>query len=276
MAQRRARPGFERHDLGDDERLSFEHMGGDRLVTYTGDAFGRALMDWTRGETDPEIVERDDGFIELGAGPDAYLADFDEWPPAEKESSQYLRGPVLDVGCGGGRVALALQQIGHDVVGIDNSRLAVQATRDRGVKARRSSVEQVGSYVSAFGSIILFGNNFGVFGTPARAKRLLTEWADAARPGTRLFLESTDPFSGGAPVIDRRYVLENKRLGKPAGQCRMRIWYGGSSSSWISWFFASRADMRAIARDTGWRFVTFLASERRDPYVGVFDIPQQD
>ena len=32
------------------------------------DAFGQALMDWARGGIDPEIYERDDGFLDIGAG----------------------------------------------------------------------------------------------------------------------------------------------------------------------------------------------------------------
>ena len=246
-----------------------------RAVPSVADTFGRALRDWTEGASDPEIIERDDGVIELGAGPEAYLAAFDEWPPAEQLASAFLRGPILDVGCGGGRVALHLQRLGYDVVGVDYSRLAIQATRARGVhRARRASIEQLDAEVARSGSILLFGNNFGVFGTPANARRLLVEWARAARPGTRLFLESTDPFSGGAPIIDRAYCLENRRRGRPAGQVQMRIWYGGRSSEWIPWFFASRAELRAIVRHTGWQLVTFLASGRRDPYVAVLEIPK--
>jgi SAM-dependent methyltransferase len=243
-------------------------------VTPVGDAFGQAVSDWARGATDPEIIERDDGFIELGAGPEAYLAEFDNWPEAEQASVPHLRGRVLDVGCGAGRVALHLQQLGYDVVGLDYSRLAIRATKERGVRqARVASIKGVATTIARFDSVILFGNNFGLFGTPANAKRCLRAWSKAARPGTRLFLESTDPRSGGAPVIDRGYVLRNGRLGRPPGRFRMRIWYGGQSSEWIPWFFAARSEMRAIVRDTGWRTVRILGSGRGDPYVALLERP---
>lgn len=35
-----------------------------------GDAFGMALVDWARGGTDLEILEREDGFVDTGAGPE--------------------------------------------------------------------------------------------------------------------------------------------------------------------------------------------------------------
>ncbi len=43
-----------------------------------------ALVHWVQGDTTPEIVERDDGVTEIGAGPEVYLMDHDEWPEAER------------------------------------------------------------------------------------------------------------------------------------------------------------------------------------------------
>ena len=83
------------------------------------DAFGRALSDWARGETDPETFERDDGYTEAGMGHELYVAGFSAWLSAERRSVRYVRGRVVDVGCAAGRVPLYLQERGHDVVGLD-------------------------------------------------------------------------------------------------------------------------------------------------------------
>ena len=79
------------------------------VVTRDIDVFGRALLDWAQGGTVPEVLEREDGFTQSGAGPDVYLSAFKEWPDAERKSIRLARGRVLDVGCGAGRVALELQ-----------------------------------------------------------------------------------------------------------------------------------------------------------------------
>jgi 2-polyprenyl-3-methyl-5-hydroxy-6-metoxy-1,4-benzoquinol methylase len=54
--------------------------------------------------------------------------------------SGLIRGPVLDVGCGTGELAMYLARRGHDVLGVDLSALAIrQATekaRWRGIRAR--------------------------------------------------------------------------------------------------------------------------------------------
>jgi SAM-dependent methyltransferase len=241
-------------------------------MRQTSDAFGRALLDWVQGGTVPEIVERDDGLTEIGAGPDGYLMAYKEWPYAEHRSIHYVRGRVIDVGCGSGRVALHLQERGYDVVAIDASPLAVKAARLNGVrKTSCKSVDQLNDSIHEFDTIVLFGNNLGVFGTPERARRILAGWARKLPPGARILVESTNPYSGGAPVIDRAYCVRNRRKGVALGQCRMRIWYDRSPSKWFSWFFVSQSELKRLIRGTGWRQVQILASASDEPYVAVLE-----
>ncbi len=242
-------------------------------VRETSDAFGSALLDWVQGGTEPEIIERDDGVIEIGAGPEVYLMDFNEWPRAEQASFQYVRGRVADVGCGGGRAARHLQERGCDVVGIDSSPLAVKAAQLHGVrKTQVNTVDKLVDTVDQFDTLILFGNNLGVFGNPRRARRLLTSWAKKLPLGARLLIESTNPSSNGVPVIDREYCRRNREKGRAIGQCRLRVWYDRSPSEWFSWFFSSQTELKKLMRGTGWTLLTVLAGTPDEPYVAVFEI----
>ena len=56
----------------------------------------------------------------------SYSADLALW-----SSLAAARGPVLELGCGGGRVTLALARLGHEVWGLDNERELTQALRER-------------------------------------------------------------------------------------------------------------------------------------------------
>lgn len=238
----------------------------------TTDAFGAALLDWVRGGTTPEIIERDDGVVEIGAGPEVYLMDHEEWPLAEQRSIAFIRGRALDVGCGGGRVARHLQALGCDVVGVDRSPLAIRATRLNGVRtAWCLSVDRLDDRLASFGTIILFGNNLGVFGTPERARRVLTRWAARLPAGARILIESTNPFAGGAPVVDRAYCRRNRDKGRALGQCRLRVWYDRSPGEWFSWFFCSKSELTKLVRGTGWRPVEVLADGPDEPYVMVLE-----
>jgi 2-polyprenyl-3-methyl-5-hydroxy-6-metoxy-1,4-benzoquinol methylase len=69
------------------------------------DAFGAAIQQYFHGRVTPEVIERDDGWIEVSRGATAYFADFDNWPARERAAARYARGRILDVGCGAGRVS---------------------------------------------------------------------------------------------------------------------------------------------------------------------------
>jgi hypothetical protein len=118
---------------------------------------------------------------------------------------------------------------------------------------------------------VLFGNNFGLFETPERAHELLGEWARRAKPGTRILIESTSSYFGGAPGIDRLYYRRNRAQGRPPGSVRLRYRYEGLTGEWFTWLFVSQLEMRTILRGTGWRQTRVLTSGVSDPYVAVFE-----
>jgi len=78
-----------------------------------------------------------------------------------------VKGRVLDVGCGAGRVGIYLQRYRNlDVTGIDISPLAVRVSRLRGLrKVRLLALEDIDFPRGSFDSVVMFGNNFGLFGS---------------------------------------------------------------------------------------------------------------
>lgn len=243
-----------------------------RCDLYVKDLFGRAVWDWARGGTEPEFIERKDGLIDGGGGHEFYLASCKSWPAAERQAMRYVRGRVIDVGCAAGRVALHLQERGFDVVGLDESPLAIRAARSRGVtKTSCGSIETLAPEISRFDTIVLFGNNFGIFGTPGRLKRELKRWADATPPSARILAESTNPWCGGTPAMNRSYYHQNRRRGRLPGSATLRVRYKNAFGPWFDWFFVSRDEMRTLLRGTGWRPSRFLGGKPSEPYVAVLE-----
>ena len=241
-------------------------------MAETADVFGRALRDWAHGGTEPEVLERDDGFTEPGAGHELYVAEYGGWLPAERRAMRYVRGRVVDVGCAAGRVSLYLQGRGHEVLGLDSSPLAIRTARHRGVEETWcASADDLAPAVGSFDTIVMFGNNFGIFGTPARLRRALTSWARGTAPGTRILAGSTNPYCGGAPALTRDYYFRNLRQGRPPGQVRLRIRYRGAVGPWFPWLFVSRREMATLLRGTGWRQGVILGGAPGDPYVAVLE-----
>ena len=81
------------------------------------DAYGQEIWAYYSGEKRFEIVERDDGYIDLGPNVGVYFSSYEEWFLCEKKAMDFVKERVLDIGCGAGRHSLYLQEKGFDVLG---------------------------------------------------------------------------------------------------------------------------------------------------------------
>lgn len=226
------------------------------------DAFGQMLRD-RRG---PEIIERDDGFLDTAKI--AYFAPVARWPAVERRALRWARGRVLDAGVGAGRAALELQRRGRSVVGIDVSPGAVEVARARGVRdVRLLAFEDVDDSVGRFDTIVMFGNNFGLFGSPSKAKRLLRRIRPLA---DRIVAASNDPYATEDPV-HLAYQERNRKRGRAAGQLRLRVRYRDLIGPWFDYLIVSPHEMAAILEDTEWRIRRLLQQTGSGYYVAVLE-----
>jgi SAM-dependent methyltransferase len=225
------------------------------------DANGRVIYDAYRGIPAMEIAERDDGWIGITPGPSLYLAPFRAWPAHNRAAMKYVRGRVLDVGCGAGRVALHLQNKDHDVVAIDTSPLAIKTCRLRGVrKVHLLSVARIGRRLGEFDSVLLLGNNFGLMGNRKRARWLLRRFAAVTSARGRIIAETLNPYATSDPG-HRRYHRRNRNRGRMGGQIRIRVRYCEYCSPWFDWLLVSPAELRELLLHTPWHIERILDGE---------------
>ncbi len=128
----------------------------------------------------------------------SYEADLPLW----RELAAQARGPILDLGCGTGRVALDLASRGHDVAGVDcepsfTAALGARA-RERGLRVRAVPAD-----VRSFS---LGGRDFALAIAPMQVAQLLGGSEGRARmlasvrrhlrPGGLLAVALADPMEG--------------------------------------------------------------------------------
>jgi SAM-dependent methyltransferase len=150
----------------------------DALRTGRGPLFLRRLSAPARpdgageeGELLPLEVER------WCAGPDA----------ADTDVLHRCTGPVLDVGCGPGRLVTALAAQGVRALGVDVSPAAVARTRRGGGAAVRRSVFDRLPGEGRWSTVLLMDGNVGIGGDPGA---LLTRLRTVVAPGGRLLAET--------------------------------------------------------------------------------------
>jgi SAM-dependent methyltransferase len=184
---------------------------------------------------------------------------------------RYVRGRVVDVGCGAARVTLHLQERGFHVTGIDASPLAVRASRARGARrVRQLSIDDLTGGLGPVDTVLLLGNNFGIFGSPQRLRALMTEWSHWTSDGARILAESTNPYHD-APLLDRGYRRWNRERARMAGQVRFRVRYRDWATPFFEWLFVSPTEMRRLLRGTGWHIRRLLGSTTTGPYVATLE-----
>ncbi len=235
------------------------------------DAYGQEVWAHLQGKESYEIIERDDGFMGLSGGAPAYFANFKDWPKIERQAVKLAKGKILDIGAGAGRNSLYLQKKGFDVTAIDNSPLVIKVCKKRGVKkAKVLPIEKITIFKpTTFDTVIMFGNNFGLFGGYKKAKNLLRKLYKITSPGALILAESNDVYKTNDPEhLD--YHKLNKKRGRMPGQLRIRVRFKKFIGDWFDYLFVSKVQMKDILKDTGWKVRKFIDSDK-SIYIAIIE-----
>ncbi len=216
------------------------------------DAFGHALMEYWCGGDSLHVVERDDGYVDP-CETSTYFSAFRAWQPYLRQALRFVRGRVVDVGCGAGRHVQYLQRRGYDVTGIDPSPLAVKVCRMRGVrKVQRASLEDLPKGRTRYDTFLFFGNNFGLFGSRSYARTMLRQLHRCSTPQARIIAECRNPYKTSEHA-HLRYNSDSFKRGRMFGQIRIRVRFRQYTDPWFDYLFVSPEEMRQLVNGTGWR-----------------------
>ena len=173
------------------------------------------------------ILRRDNGgAIELDVH--RWHAEIDD---VERELLESLPDPVLDIGCGPGRIVSALAKVGRLALGIDPEPRAAAAARSRGAAVLERSVFEPLPGEGRWRSALLLDGNIGIGGDPVR---LLRRVGELLAPGGSMVAEVLSP------------QLSTEML-----TVRVEATLGRATGPWFSWARVAAHDFAALAQESG-------------------------
>lgn len=142
-----------------------------------------------------------------------------------------LPDPVLDIGCGPGRIPAALARHGRMALGIDPAPAAESEARRLRAPFLRRSVFRGLPGEGRWGSVLLLDGNIGIGGDPVH---LLRRCASLVRAGGQIVAEVDMP-------------------GSPTAGLRVRVEHGPARGPWFRWAVVGADDWGALAAGSGLR-----------------------
>ncbi|MFI2119305.1 class I SAM-dependent methyltransferase [Streptomyces rubiginosohelvolus] len=216
-----------------------------RTASWGADPYANAL----RTGRGPLFLRRSDGWL-LPLDVERWCSDAGS---ADLSALHRCEGPVLDIGCGPGRLVAELTSLGHRALGIDVSEAAVARTRGLGGAALLRSVFDPLPGEGRWGTLLLLDGNIGIGGDPAA---LLARAADLLGVGGLLIAET-------APVdVDERVrVRLDDGRGGPPGESPPAAC--GAAAEPFPWARIGTPALLRHARACGWRTADQWGAEGR-------------
>jgi SAM-dependent methyltransferase len=185
----------------------------------------------------PAVLRVDDG----GAIP----LDVGRWrsEPDGHEAAllHHLVDPVLDIGCGPGRVPTALAASGRIALGIDPAPAAAEEAARRGAPVLRRSVFSPLPGEGRWGTALLLDGNVGIGGDPST---LLRRCRDLVRSGGQVIAELAAPGIATQPLT-------------------VRVEVGSDAGPWFAWAVVGVDGWASVAREAGLSAVGFYTAGAR-------------
>lgn len=156
----------------------------------------------------------------------------------ERELLATLAGPVIDLGCGPGRLVVSLASRRIPALGVDSSPAAVALARARGATVLQRDVFGPLPGEGRWGTALLFDGNIGIGGDPAR------------------LLARCRQLTGARGLV----VAEVQPPGE--GCRRMRAWFerDGRRSDTFAWAVVGADAVADLARRSGLRVASLRAT----------------
>lgn len=185
-----------------------------------------------------------------------YFSTEAEWGMEIKKALEYVRGKVLEVGCGAGRFLKYFQDKKFDIIGIDPDQVMIDICKERGLKCELKSVQNTGYPDNSFDTILMLGNMIGCVG------ETIEDIIDVYKEIKKLL--KVDGI-----VVGSSYYKTDISTFRKTGRYK---WMGQIGEEKIGWYF-TLDKFKEIVETAGFKVVKFFESEmeHRTTYAYVLE-----
>lgn len=131
------------------------------------------------------------------------------------------------------------------------------------------SIEEANFKPDSFDTILMMGNNFGLFGNYKKAQKLLKTFRKMTSKNA-LTIATTNDVSKTDNPFHLEYQEFNRKRGRMIGQIRMKVRFLKYATKWFDYLMVSKKEMNEILEDTGWKVKQFIDSEGAN-YVTIIE-----
>lgn len=226
------------------------------------DLFGKAILDYQTNNS-PEDLVTETSISEADEMPVSYLfRTYNEMPVLEQKALQLAKGNVLDVGCGAGSHALALQNERKlDVTAIDISKNAVRACELRGIENVKVANILDLDIENKFDTILLLMNGTGIFGTLKETDKYLQKLKSLLKEEGQILIDSSDLIYMYDQDEDGAYSIPAEGY---YGELTFTVQYKGETEETFPWLYIDYNTLQNAAIANGLKCELLLEGEHFD------------
>jgi len=231
------------------------------------DPFGAAIKEYFEKGKAPDLLVNSN-YTEDECIPVSYFfRNENEMPELEKKALQLCRGSILDVGAAAGCHALVLQNDKQDVTALEQSELAAEVMKARGIV--KTVVSDIYQFEGAkFDTILILMNGAGIGGTVIGLKKLLFHLKTLLNEGGQILIDSSDikylfEEEDGSMWID----LSNDSY---YGEMEYEVSFRKEKSE-FDWLFIDYKLLQKTAFETGFKCEQMFEGEHYD-YLAKLEI----
>ncbi len=226
------------------------------------DLFGKAILDYQTNNS-PEDLVTETSISEADEMPVSYLfRTYNEMPVLEQKALQLAKGNVLDVGCGAGSHALALQNERNlEVTAIDISENAVKACQLRGIENVKVANILDLDVENKFDTILLLMNGTGIFGTLKETDKYLQKLKSLLKEEGQILIDSSDLIYMYDQDEDGAYCIPAEGY---YGELTFTVQYKGETEGTFPWLYLDYNTLQNAAIANGLKCELLLEGEHFD------------